>query len=935
MTELTSLPSGAASATALTVGTEHEGALRRGEGVRDWYRVTLAAGTGYEVTMTQVMRNGKLLRWPTIYGVYDPAGDALPRTRSIGGSSNPSFTPLDSAAARVRFNAPSAGEYRISVGDASGVSVAMGGAFLDVYPYAIEVTTALPPGRPQSLMATAGPGKVVLTWEAAASLGGARPARYEYRHAAGTSVPSGTAWVSAGKALRATVRGLVDGTAYAFQVRAVNVVAGAAATARATPMAGICLAPDLAGRTQIWTAEMTVGDWQIAPGFRYFGYVRPPNSIGTLSDSTFDPGSGTRTIELLTWEAEGANQGALAFALLKTDTELTNQEQQDLRLHVCDDEWNVADAQSLTPSNRNAYTWRNSGLDWSSVTTRTLYLSVPGETSGTRTVTETTDCPDTNPTCTFNVGDTVEGSLDSSSDQDGWLVDLEEGKTYRFDVGGKDLGGGTLADGVMVLYAPGGNEVDSDIDQITHAVVTGQGGTYTVTVYSDASQTGGYRLTVTDVTSMGQEEDSTPEAQVTETADCPAATPTCTFTVGETVDGALDPASDIDSWLVDLEEGKTYQFDVEGRDGGDGALPDPYVYLYPPTGGNEVASDTGTSAEFTYAVQTGDGGTYTLDVESNSGVTGGYRIAVTDITPMMQEEDSTPLTAEFTTTPYEHDGATPFNVDVRFNDAITTSAEQMRAGVEITGGSATGAARRDVANQEIWRITVTPSGNADVVVRVPVTNDCSGTGAICASGGRGVSEALSTTVFRAGLLAAAASDVPKRARRVERVQLRGPLLRSAENLLPHGTRQPVHRRRRQHHRCTTRDQGQQSGVRGDRRARRGRRRNPLGETDVGLRRERGRVHPGRAPDAERAERDGARTRRTVGGRHERARSAGGDARLRSDPESGQARGDDRRLRDERRDGERTRRLHAHRGDTHIRRRRRREDGLRAGHRRRP
>ena len=126
VTELTSLPSEAASATALTVGTAHEGALRRGEGVRDWYRVTLAAGTGYEVTMKQVVRNGKLLRWPTIYGVYNAAGEALPRTRSIGGSPNPSFVPIDSAAARVRFNAPSAGEYRISVGDASGVSVAIG-----------------------------------------------------------------------------------------------------------------------------------------------------------------------------------------------------------------------------------------------------------------------------------------------------------------------------------------------------------------------------------------------------------------------------------------------------------------------------------------------------------------------------------------------------------------------------------------------------------------------------------------------------------------------------------------------------------------------------------------------------------------------------------------------------------------------------------------
>ena len=91
-------------------------------------------------------------------------------------------------------------------------------------------------------------------------------------------------------------------------------------------------------------------------------------------------------------------------------------------------------------------------------------------------------------------------------------------------------------------------------------------------------------------------------------------------------------------------------------------------------------------------------------------------------------------------------------MDIQFSDTIATSAEQMRASVEVTGGSATGAARLSVANQEIWRITVTPSGNSDIVARVPVTSECSGTGAICTSDGRGVSEAISTTVFRAGLL---------------------------------------------------------------------------------------------------------------------------------------------------------------------------------------
>ena len=578
--------------------------------------------------------------------IYRGSADSLPRTRSIGGSSNPSFTPLDSAAARVRFNAPSAGEYRIAVGDASGVSVAIGDAHLVVYPYAIEVTTVAPPERPQSLMATASNGKVVLTWKAPANLGGAPLARYEYRHAAGTSVPSGTAWVSAGKALRATVRGLVDGTAYAFQVRAVNVVAGAgaAATARATPMAGICLAPDLTGRTQIWTAELTIATSGSSIGF--VGYRDPP--VGALSDTDFEHDGVSYTINQIT---DTTVTDRLRLGLERPPV-IADGTFDDLTFHVCDEPLEFSNAVPAAGATQTTYQWNSTGLDWSSLTTRTLYISVPG------------------------------------------------------------------------------------------------------------------------VTSMGQEEDSTPAAQVTETADCPSTVPTCTFDIGETVDGALDPASDIDSWLVDLEEGKTYQFDVEGRDGGDGALPDPYVYLYPPTGGNEVASDTGTSAEFTYAVQTGDGGTYTLDVESNSGVTGDYRIAVTDITPMGQQslrqeapQPATPLTAEFRKAPAEHDGSSTFDLELHFSEAPKGLSYRTLRGesfFNVTNGTVTKAKRLVKKDNSGWRVTVEPDSDTDVSIGIlPAlpTADCAEAAVVCTADGTRLSVGAATIIAGPAALSVADTSV--------------------------------------------------------------------------------------------------------------------------------------------------------------------------------
>ena len=94
------------------------------------------------------------------------------------------------------------------------------------------------PDAPQNLAATPGNGAVTLAWEEPADDGGAGIVRYEYRHAAGASVPDETAWTSAGLILTVTVSDLTNGTAYAFEARAVNGEGeGEAAVASATPSA--------------------------------------------------------------------------------------------------------------------------------------------------------------------------------------------------------------------------------------------------------------------------------------------------------------------------------------------------------------------------------------------------------------------------------------------------------------------------------------------------------------------------------------------------------------------------------------------------------------------------------------------------------------------------------------------------------------------------
>ena len=113
-------------------------------------------------------------------------------------------------------------------------------------PYAFEVRArnrvgegeargalATPVGRPDapaSLTATAGEGEVALAWSVPADDGGAPVTGYEYRHAAGESVPGGTAWRQAGGDRTARIAGLENETRYAFEVRARNRVGPGEAT---------------------------------------------------------------------------------------------------------------------------------------------------------------------------------------------------------------------------------------------------------------------------------------------------------------------------------------------------------------------------------------------------------------------------------------------------------------------------------------------------------------------------------------------------------------------------------------------------------------------------------------------------------------------------------------------------------------------------------
>ena len=163
---------------------------------------------------------------------------------------------------------------------------------------AAMVTPGLPgePGAPASLMATAGNARVILSWTASS---GTVPTNYEYRYkSAGLSYDD---WSSAGTGTTYEVTGLINGTEYTFQVRALNgtAVSPESNTASTTPD----IPPGAPANLMVRTGGASVILSWTAPSGTATSYEYRRKSAGLSYDDWSSAGTGT------TYEVTGLING--------------------------------------------------------------------------------------------------------------------------------------------------------------------------------------------------------------------------------------------------------------------------------------------------------------------------------------------------------------------------------------------------------------------------------------------------------------------------------------------------------------------------------------------------------------------------------------------------------------------------------------------------
>ena len=121
-----------------------------------------------------------------------------------------------------------------------------------------------------------------------------------------------------------------------------------------------------------------------------------------------------------------------------------------------------------------------------------------------------------------------------------------------------------------------------------------------------------------------------------------------------------------------------------------------------------------------------------------------------------------PLTARFEAAPASHDGASAFEVELRFSEEIAMGFRTMRDdALEVSEATVTGAQRLAPPSNMGWKLTIEPTRDEAVTIAVPANLACSETGAICTLDGRALSKRVELAIPGPGAANTPATELPE------------------------------------------------------------------------------------------------------------------------------------------------------------------------------
>ena len=619
-----------------TSGTVEVGGSATGkidyEGDRDWFAVTLEAGTSYRIDLESHWIGARTLRNPYLRGVHDANGNRISGTTNDDGG-----WLLDS---RVLFTAPEDATYSTYYVAAGGYGGSEGTYTLSVRDVTDGVTDDFAAGTGTS-------GTV--------EVGGSATGKIDYEGDrdwfAVTLVAGRTYWID----LEGSRTGA--GTLRDPYLRGVHDANGNRISGTTTDDAGVGV-----NSWVYFTASEDV-TYYVATG----GYGRSEGTYTLLVRDVTDGVPGDFAADTSTTGALEVRESitgeinilgdrdwfAVALEADKTyriDLEGSRTGAGTLRdpyLHGVHD----ANGNRISgTTNDDGGAGDNSRVFFTAPASTTYYVAAGGngQSQGTYTL-SVRELPDdfvagTGTTGTVMVGGTATGKVEFFGDTDWFAVALAAGTTYRIELEGSETGAGTLPfPHLHGVHDGDGNLIDGTTD-------FGGGAGWNSRVYFTAAESTTYYVAASGFL------EGTYKLLVRDTADDFAAeTGTSgTVEVGGTATGEIDYEGDRDWFAVTLVAGRTYWVDLKGSETGAGTLRDPYLrgihdangVLLDYTANNN--NGAGWNSRVYFKAMEAD--TYYVAAGARGNDIGTYTLSVRDVTdgPPDDYEDDTSTTGSLT-----------------------------------------------------------------------------------------------------------------------------------------------------------------------------------------------------------------------------------------------------------------------------------------------
>jgi Ca2+-binding RTX toxin-like protein len=222
---------------------------------------------------------------------------------------------------------------------------------------------------------------------------------------------------------------------------------------------------------------------------------------------------------------------------------------------------------------------------------------------------------------------------DRYGDKDVFRVDLVQGQAYQVRLTSTAVdGAGALPSGLFTVRSPG--NFDSVIEasgagsNVSRTFVADTTASYYIRVGTGdlASDQGGYRLSVANVTPSGGADDF---ADFPGDSGAVAGLPT--LSMGPAKMGVIESPGDTDAFTVTLQAGRRYHFSLESyAAGGFGSLAHVYMTLRSGSNFDHRIDGNGGAGQTTMTFAPESSGLYYIRVGSGSSGTGGYRLDVVD-----------------------------------------------------------------------------------------------------------------------------------------------------------------------------------------------------------------------------------------------------------------------------------------------------------------